>query len=103
MIKTLKERKNAPTPYFVSQDEPFTPVVNRLAVTPSEMAQMTSRGIPITPANESLFYDGDDAISPSVALENRRGIDVVDVWNAEKDAKQKLSQARVNDIAKYGE
>lgn len=94
MFNEIIKRRNRSIPMFVSHDEPVVAVVNDLAVTPADMHQMTARGIPISAQNESLFYDGDTLSSVELDLEYRRGIDVNDLWDAEKDSRSKILSLR---------
>lgn len=77
-------------------------VRNGLAVTPSQMADMTRRGISISTANLD-FLEGSLNPSSEVPVEQARGVDVNDVWQASQTAKKKLKAAHVRDIQTYGE
>lgn len=80
-------------------------VQNNLAVTPSQMYEMTKNGQPISTQmlNENLFFDGVPNPSWDLPMDLRRGVDVVDCWNASKDAKNKAKQGLARDIATYGQ
>lgn len=75
-----------------------------LALTPKGMIEMSESGIPISAQTQSAdnFTDGDN--SPFVNLDpmQARGIDVVDVWDMQMNARKKLMNAHIKDIADYG-
>ena len=80
-----------------------TYVQSDLAVTPAKMLTDSEHGIPIkSQIDDSLFYDGDLSESISCPIEYTRGMDINDAWNAEMDAKTKLSSAQKKDISIYG-
>lgn len=65
--------------------------VDGLSYSPAEMAKMISKGISVSTSNfESQFYDGSTDVSAGVPFEHQRGIDIVDAWNVEQDAKTKI-------------
>lgn len=66
-------------------------VQNGLAVTPSEMQELVNNGIPVSPANLGLSYENgvlNNDFTPS--LDNMRGVDISDLWEAQLDVKDKL-------------
>lgn len=65
-------------------------VYPNLAVTPSQMAQLTEKGIPINSNQIGLMFD-DGSKSPSLGFEERRGVDMADIWNAQKTSRSKLN------------
>lgn len=75
------------------------PVINNLALTPAQMYAMSLQGKPIA-ANllpEEFFvdgYPGEVEDIPAIPLDERRGIDVNDVWLAQKDFETKLTKFR---------
>lgn len=80
-----------------------THVQSDLAVTPAKMLVDSEHGIPIkSQIDDSLFYDGDLSETISCPTEYTRGMDINDAWNAEMDAKTKLSTAQKKDMAIYG-
>lgn len=90
----LSSRLSYPRTCSVSRDENDKPVVNGLALTPAQMAELAERGIPISTANAQLAYeDGDRSSSMDVQIEDRRGVDMADVWNAQQDARNRVKQA----------
>lgn len=92
MFKELKKRSTIKCNDY---EYPFVHVSSHLSLTPSEMLRAANEGVPIaSQVNDNNFYDGD--ASPEVALlpEHVRGIDMNDMWNAEQNAKKKLSKLR---------
>lgn len=102
MEYTIKKLSSRPVPSGCTNDtEPYVYTEQNIAVTPSQIQQMVERGIPVSPSNASAFIDG--VINPSfdVPIEERRGVDVVDVWDASQDAKRQLIKAHLKDKAAY--
>lgn len=55
------------------------------------MMKLTAQGIPVSPQNVGAAYsDGSQSISFKVPLDQRRGVDVADLWEAQIDAKKKI-------------
>jgi len=81
-------------------------VQNDLAYTPSQMMQMAERGIAVS--NQSIsadnFFDGVPVSESTfeLPLDQMRGIDVADCWQAEKSIKKKAKKGLKTDIAIYG-
>ena len=69
-----------------------TNVTQGLAVTPAQMLEMTEAGVAISAFG--LDYDEGSldtfAATAQVPLERIRGIDVVDVWEAQQNARYKI-------------
>lgn len=61
-----------------------------LALTPSMVADLTQKGLAVNSNIGNLQFDDGCPNPPGVLLEQRRGIDANDVWNASKSAKKKL-------------
>lgn len=73
-------------------DEPV--VQNDLAVTPSQMMELTQKGYSITSQNLRML----DAIDPAdkdfyVPLQYRRGIDIADISEASQEVRKKMKKA----------
>lgn len=68
------------------------PVKQNQALTPSQIADYTAKGIAVSSSQNLVFDEGVPNPGP-VPLEQRRGIDVADVWNASKIASKKLKSA----------
>lgn len=65
-------------------------VQDGLSLSPTQVAEMTRAGIPISPANGMQFYDGDRSLNFDPGLFGRRGVNMIDVWNAQQDSRRKL-------------
>lgn len=104
MITELRKRKNGTivSHSYSPSDAPFESTVNGLAVTPSDMHRMVDRGIPVSPANDALFFDGTPNVTFDLPIEDARGVDVNDIWNAQQDSRRKLKNANSADIQAYG-
>lgn len=71
-----------------------------LAMTPAQMDRMRMQGLPIS--NQNLVNDYFDGLPPdkcsfSVPIDEMRGVDMVEVWTAQKDARKvatKVSQVQ---------
>lgn len=77
-------------------EQPFhTPVIGSVpvkqnqALTPAQIAEYTSKGIAVSSSQNLVFDDGVPNPGP-LPLEQRRGIDVSEVWNASKTSSKKL-------------
>ena len=81
-----------------------TPVQNGLAVTPSQMLEMTNQGIPITPSNLGLTYqEGVGKLDFEPPMEYRRGVDITDMWEHREDFKGKMSSKEFKNLLKSQE
>lgn len=71
-------------------------VQGSLAVTPAEMSQMADKGIPIASQllDESQFYDGDTGRQVFLPNYYRRGYDITQAWNDQKDSRKRISDSR---------
>lgn len=69
-------------------------VSSGLALTPAQMWDMAQQGKPISTSMlpDEYFDDGDPYATYDVDLDRKRGIDVVELWEAEKTAKNKFRQ-----------
>lgn len=83
-------------------DNGFEKVKTGLSVSPTQMAQMTSKGIPVTSQLAETFFDGTSDPSFEMDLTDLRGIDVNQIWEAEKTARKRLISANQKDIETYG-
>lgn len=76
-------------------------VQNGLAVTPSQMLELTNRGIPISPSNLGLeFIEGVSPSDFSVGMEYQRGVDIADMWEHRQSMRKKLSSKEFVDLIK---
>lgn len=63
-----------------------------LAITPSRMASLVDEGIPVSSSLFSGFFnDGVDNPSWDLPIDQRRGVDVAEVWNAERSARLNIT------------
>lgn len=75
-----------------------------LSLSPSQVAEMTAAGIPISPSNGMQFYDGNRSLSYDPGLFGRRGVNMIDVWNAQQDSRKKLRDlARSTQVQEGGD
>lgn len=77
-------------PEFDCSYIPELPVKAGLSVTPSQMMDLTQRGLSVSNSNNLLFVDGVLEPSFDIPINERRGVDVNDVWNAQVDSRRKL-------------
>lgn len=78
-----------------SLNENEKPVQNGLSLTPSDIARMTAKGIPITTANlETMYLDGDTGTHFDISLDQLRGIDAADLFQAAESAKKRIKNAK---------
>ena len=66
-----------------------------LAYTPAQMYEAAKAGVPISAQNISQLPSDDfmDEESWIVPVEYRRGQDIADIWNAQRDARAKIVAA----------
>lgn len=78
------------------------PVQDGLAYTPSKMMQLAQEGIPISTQTAAgvTFDDGYRTLDFEPLLENRRGIELTDLWEARQDIKVKMKEKMKNPIFK---
>lgn len=94
-FKTISSRLRSYSPEFIA-------VSSGLALTPSQMLEMSQSGIPVSSQMASdLFYDGDTTMRVDIDPLDRRGVDVVDAWNLQKSSRKKLMEAHNRDVATY--
>lgn len=99
MIKNIRRSKKSRVAHIV--DDGFEKVVPGLSVSPSQMALMAEKGIPITAQLSDAFVDGVSNPPFDIPIEDRRGIDVNAVWNAQKDARKRIIAAHKADKQAY--
>lgn len=74
-----------------------------LAMTPSQVAEMAARGIPVSTQSAPDMYD--EVQNPSnfeVEPLFKRGADINQIWELSQDARDKFVQARKRDIQHNG-
>lgn len=75
----------------VSNELPIV-VQPNLAITPSRMAELVDEGIPVSSSFMSGFFtDGVENPSWDLPIDQRRGVDVAEVWNAQRDARNNIT------------
>lgn len=99
MFSRIKQSMRARTCHVI--DNGYVKTTPGLAFTPAQMAKMAEKGIPISTQSADQFVDGTLNPSFDIPIEERRGIDVNDVWNASKDAKAKIIDAHKKDKLLY--
>lgn len=72
--------------------EGLVSVKQNQALTPAQIADYTAKGIAVSSSQNLVFDEGVPNPGP-LPLEQRRGIDVADVWNVSKTASKKLKSA----------
>lgn len=76
-----------------SEEEPI--VQNGLAVTPSQMQELSLRGVAVSAQNAALaINDGAGKYDYHVPLEYTRGFDAADAYCAEQEARAKFRNVR---------
>lgn len=91
MIPRLNKNKVVARHFCRHSDEQV--VQNGLAVTPSQMMELASQGIPISPNNLGLgFEEGVSDLDFTPPLQYQRGIDIGDLYEAREDSKAKIKR-----------
>lgn len=103
MNSLIKKLSTRPVPNGCKNTtKPWKYTEQNLAVTPSEIMELTNRGIPVSPSNANQFVVGVPNPSYDLPVDQRRGVDIVDVWDASQSAKRSLIQANIKDTETYG-
>lgn len=79
------------------------PVQGNLAVTPAQMAKMAANGVAISSQIAGNFNDGSTDVSFDVPLQQVRGLDIVDYWEAQKDSRFNVKNHIKANESKYGD
>ena len=79
------------------------PVRPNLAVTPAQMAKMTEQGVAVSSQIASDFNDGETNVSFDLPVDRVRGMDIVELWESEKTARQRIKSHIDANKAKYGD
>ncbi len=89
MISLLSKSRSL-KPYISSRVH----VQNNLALTPSDILYNSEHGLSSSSVmlDDSLFYDGDSSRSIELCPEHRRGYCIVDAWNNQQSALNKLKE-----------
>lgn len=64
-------------------------VRNGLSLTPSQMLEMTQKGVPIAARNLSAIVDNVSDNDFDISPEYRRGVDISELYEAHEDARKK--------------
>lgn len=73
-------------------DEMPLPVHNDLAITPAKMSELVEQGIPVSSA--VLSMQGNDGVANpdwDLPIDLRRGVDIASVWDAQKSARNNIT------------
>lgn len=72
-------------------------VQNGLSISPSKMAELTAKGVPVSVNNLGVTYEtGVDSLSYDVPPQYHRGVDLADLWNMEISSRNKIKKAYNN-------
>lgn len=77
--------------------------IGGLAMTPRQVAEMAARGVPVTSQAAAGIYDENQ--SPTNYIVEplyKRGADINQLWEMEKDAQNRFLRARKRDISLNG-
>ncbi|UPW41270.1 hypothetical protein [Sigmofec virus UA08Rod_4527] len=102
MNSIIKKLKCRPVPVSYIYPDEYIKVEQGLSVSPSQVAELTAKGIPVSSTNVSQFIDGSPNPSFDLPIDELRGVDINDVWEASKEAARNLSNAQTKDINDYG-
>lgn len=77
--------------YSPSQNSEIV-VQPNLAITPAKMAELVDSGIPVSSSLLSgNFNDGVTNPSWDIPIDERRGVDVAQVWNAQRQSRKNIT------------
>lgn len=65
-------------------------VQNGLAVTPAQVLRMAESGLPVTAQLQYQMVEGHNGSDWSLGIEERRGIDMAQIWQESKSARKRL-------------
>lgn len=72
-------------------------VIPNLAITPSKMAELVDQGIPVSSSMLSgMAYDGVDNPSWDIPVDQKRGVDIAEVWQVQKTARKNITSKVVS-------
>lgn len=103
MITRLKRPVYFNETFELGENE--TPVSNAQVLTPSDVADLSRRGIPVSAGQLPAFQapdDPGDAVAFDMPDEYRKGFDRNTAWELSKVAESKLAKAYKNDRKKFG-
>ena len=85
--------RNNPKPLKFASCVADIPVNPNLAMRPSDIAELTAHGKSVNLQNLSgMYFDGTPYPPDECDLSDQRGVDICELWNAEKTARKKLSK-----------
>ena len=64
-----------------------------LAITPAQVLKMAEQGLPVTAQMNANMVDGHVKSDFNIPLEERRGIDMAQIWQEEHTSRKKLKSA----------
>lgn len=74
--------------------EPYEKVREGLAYTPSQIASLTARGLPVNSLNtQSAFFDGTENATSFIPSDRQRHVDVADLWEEQQTIREKARKA----------
>lgn len=103
MISRLKRPVYFNETFELGENE--TPVSNAQVLTPSDVAELSRRGIPVSAGQLPAFQASDDpgdSVAFDMPAEYRKGYDRNTAWELSKVAESKLARAYKNDRKKFG-
>lgn len=68
-------------------------VQNNLALTPADVLKMAESGIPASSQMQSAMIDGHTGTDWNIPLEERRGVDIADMWQESMNIRKKFVTA----------
>lgn len=95
MNKKMFFRSYTPNPTSKARRHQDDPIVkNGLAITPADMNKMLQAGVPISAQMNAHFNDDtpQQAADWSVGIQDMRGVDAAEVFEASMDAKSKIKK-----------
>lgn len=86
-------------------DEDYLVTKPNLAMTPSQVKELTDKGIAVSLPNEKQFLDGSDSKESSWSIDAafQRGADMPTLWELEQTSKSRVIAAHKMDKKRYGE
>lgn len=101
MFSRIKESQCARTAHII--DNGFEKTVSGLALTPSQISKMSEKGLAVSAQISQTFVDGVSNPSFDIPVEERRGVDPVDVWDASQTSRKRIIDAHKKDKQLYGD
>lgn len=74
--------------------KPHEKVREGLAYTPSQIASLTARGLPVNSLNtQSAFFEGTENATSFIPSDRKRSVDVADLWEEQQTIREKARKA----------